>query len=90
MNIKNRINKLESLSNVSSFCSCRNIDKSEFYCSDFTEESTDPAPQIIGDKVIPDVCPQCGKPIEKSRTIIQLWDDTTKDRFPDEWNQSSK
>jgi hypothetical protein len=57
------------------------------YQADLSEDSDTSEPVLTGEPV-PDVCADCRKPIEKRKIILQLCDHTTKDRFPDEWQNS--
>jgi hypothetical protein len=88
MNIKNRLSKLQKLTNVGGgFCACPSTRKVETYWADLGVESNDPTPQLYGSPVA-DNCSVCRKPIKKEQIIIQGVDHTTKDRFPEEWESS--
>ncbi|MDQ3748645.1 MAG: hypothetical protein M3367_06495 [Acidobacteriota bacterium] len=51
-------------------------------CED--SESSEP---VLSGEPLPDVCPNCRKPIEKNQIIVQICDGTTPERFPAEWNK---
>lgn len=88
MNIKNRLNKLQKITNAfGKFCACLSTPKTEVYLASLGADSNDPTPRLCGEPVS-DNCPVCRKPVEKEQIIIQGVDDTTKDRFPEEWNRS--
>jgi hypothetical protein len=84
MNILNRLKKLELVSdNDSTVCACF-PQFTETYIQDLGEDARTNEP-ILTSKPIPEICPKCLKPTEKTSITVQLVDGTTKDRFPDEW-----
>lgn len=85
MNIKNRLKKLEKTTDGANVCECPNVRRYEWLMADLSEDS-DTSELFQDSEPIPDVCPNCRKPIEKRQIILQLCDNTTKDRFPEEWN----
>jgi hypothetical protein len=89
MNILNRLKKLETVTDDSTVCACFPQIRVEMYQADLSEDSDTSEPVLTGEPV-PDVCADCRKPIEKRKIIVQLCDHTTKDRFPDEWNERAR
>lgn len=87
MNIKNRLQKLESMMHTGGgFCRCRDAaQRTEIWLADLSAKSNTSEPYERS-KIVPDLCEQCRKPIEKRKIILQLCDRTTPDRFPVEWN----
>jgi hypothetical protein len=85
MNLRNRLKKLERAGDDSTVCACFPQRVTEIQIQDLGEDAPlDSQPVLRGDPV-PDVCADCRKPIEKRKIIVQLCDQTTKDRFPGEW-----
>lgn len=85
MNLKNRIKKLEKTTDTDGFCACRKI-WMETYFQDLSEDSENIEP-VLHSEPAPDVCKQCNKPTRKEQMIIQFVDNTTIERFPEEWNR---
>ena len=89
MNLRTRIAKIEkAMMPGSGFCSCRDVKKTEIWFADLSEKSHTIEPWFEG-KAVPDVCARCNLRIEKKQFILQLCDQTTKDRFPEEWNKEN-
>ena len=66
MNIKNRLTKLENVTNINSeFCNCFGS-RTEFYLQLSEVEE----PELIS-PAISDICAKCRKPIEKEMIIIE-------------------
>lgn len=65
-------------------CECVSQIRYEIFRADLSEDSDSSEPVINGEPV-PDICPDCRKPVEKRQIIFQLCDQTTKHRFPEEW-----
>ncbi len=84
MNLRNRLKKLERAGDDSTVCACFPQIRVEMYQADLSEDSDTSEPVLTGEPV-PDICADCRKPIEKRKIIVQLCDQTTKDRFPAEW-----
>ncbi len=84
MNILNRLKKLERVTDNSTICECYPQIRVEIYFADLSEDSDTSEPVLSGEQV-PDICPDCHKPIEKQKIILQGCDNTTKDRFPEQW-----
>lgn len=87
MNIKHRLKKLENVIDDSTVCGCFPQRNFESYRADLSEDSESSEP-VLMTEAVPDVCLNCRKPIEKRIIIFQFYDQTTKDRFPEEWNKS--
>jgi hypothetical protein len=85
--IKNRLKKLETVTDDSTFCACH-PQRFETYIQDLGEDAETNEP-VLTSQQTPDVCPDCGKPTEKKSITVQLCDGTTKDNFPDEWQKIS-
>lgn len=86
MNLRNRIKKLEhSVIDDSTVCACYPQKVTEIQIQDLSEDAPLDSQPVLRSNPLPDVCPNCRKPIEKQKIILQLCDQTTKDRFPDEW-----
>jgi hypothetical protein len=81
MNLKRRITKLEKATNSDGLCACDFVKRTEMFLQDLREDAEMNEPMLSGESV-PDVCPQCRKPIDKQQIIIQLCYQTTKERFP--------
>ncbi len=91
MNLKSRLKKLEhSVIDDSTVCACYPQRNTETYTLDLGEDAPLDSQPVLTGEPVPDVCPDCRKPIEKRKIIIQLCDQTTKDRFPDEWKANNK
>jgi hypothetical protein len=74
MNIKNRVNKIESdLGFNSEYCHCSIAKHSEMYVTDLTSQSTDHSKKLVGNTA-PDNCEKCGKRIEKEILSFILCD----------------
>jgi hypothetical protein len=86
--IKNRLRKLETVTDDSTVCACYPQHFSVFI-QDLGADAETNEP-ILSGKHAPDVCPDCLKPTEKNSITVQLVDGTTKDRFPDEWKANRK
>ncbi len=84
MNIKNRLKKLERVTDDSAVCVCFPQHFS-FFIQDLSADAEHNEPVLSG-KPVPDICPDCCKPTEKNSITIQGVDGTTKDRFPEIWN----
>jgi hypothetical protein len=85
MNLRNRLKKLENVViDDSAFCDCRPRKVFEIYKANLSEDSNSSEP-VLTSEPVPDICPDCRKPIEKTQIIFQSCDHTTKDRFPEEW-----
>ena len=85
MQLRQRIKKLEKQSGTgSAFCECGELPRYEIFRADLSIDSESSKPLPMGETV-PDICPDCRKPTEKTRIIVQFCDQSTKDRFPDEW-----
>lgn len=90
MNILSRLKKLENkIIDTSTVCGCVPQRNAEIYKADLSEDSNSSEP-ILWSEPVPDVCPDCRKPIEKQKIIIQGCDHTTKDRFPNEWRTNNQ
>lgn len=88
MNIRNRLRKLETeVIDDSTVCACYPQVRTELWIADLGEDSNTSEPKFNGEPV-PDICPDCGKTVEKNKITIQLCDQTTPTRFPDEWNKN--
>ncbi len=86
MNIKSRIKKIESvMNNGGNLCLCPDTNRYELWRADLSAKSATGEARLQSAEV-PDVCPQCRKPIEKQKFILRLCDRTTRDRFPEQWN----
>ena len=86
MNIQNRLRKLEDKTKVSEvYCQCGGSQGYEMLLADLSVESDTAEPEAPRN-VVPDTCPQCRKPVQKKQIILQLCDQTTRNRFPEEWN----
>ncbi len=89
-NIKTRIVKLEKSAQTGGFCNCKgSIMRTETYYADLTADAETHEPQLMGE-IVPDVCVECRRPIEKHQITVQLCDHTTKELFPEEWNARVK
>ena len=89
MNLKTRIAKIEkAIAPGNGFCQCRDVRKKEIWFADLSAESDTTEPSFEGQPV-PDTCEKCRRPIEKQIIVLQLVDQTTKDRFPEEWDQEN-
>jgi hypothetical protein len=87
MNLKSRLKKLEhSVIDDSTVCACYPQRNTETYTRDLGEDAPLDSQPVLSGEPVPDVCPDCRKPIEKHKIIIQLCDGTTATRFPEEWN----
>jgi len=87
MNIKNRLKKLENeVIDDSTVCACFPQKNTETWKADLGADSNTSEPELLGEPV-PEVCDRCGKQINKDVIILQFVDETTKDRFPNEWNK---
>jgi len=84
MSIKTRLSKLEKVAKPGGFCSCRNVQKIETWTQDLTEDADDHEKHLMSNEVS-DFCDQCRKPIEKKQIILQLYDQSTKDIFPEKF-----
>lgn len=90
MNIKNRLKKLENVViDNSAVCGCYPQRNTEIYYQDLSEDAQTNEPQLNGEPV-PEVCPFCRKPMVKQVITIQGVDNTTKDRFPEEWEANNR
>lgn len=90
MSIEMRIKRIEkALTPTVGACKCSNVNKLEIWLADLGEESNSSQPWLEG-KPIADSCARCGQRIEKKVQVLQLVDQTTKDRFPGEWNKDNK
>ncbi len=85
MNLKNRLKKLERITDDSTVCECFPQRNTETYMLDLGEDAPLDSQPVLSGKPVPDVCPDCRKPIEKRKIILQLCDQTTKERFPEQW-----
>jgi hypothetical protein len=87
MNIRSRLKKLEieAIDN-STICACY-PQYFETYKADLSEDSDSSVP-ILMNEAVPDTCPKCGKQTEKHKIIVHFCDQTTPERFPDEWNKN--
>ncbi len=83
MNILNRLKKLETVTDDSTVCACY-PQYIETYIQDLGEDAEHNEP-VLTSKPIPEICPNCRKIVEKNKIIVQLCDQTTKNRFPEEW-----
>jgi hypothetical protein len=84
MNIRNRLKKLENeVIDDSPVCVCF-PQFAETYMRDLGENSNGNELVLISEAV-PDLCPNCRKIVEKNKIIVRICDQTTKDRFPEEW-----
>jgi hypothetical protein len=82
MSLKNRLKKLEIQTGVNSkICECYQQRNVEIYQADLTEDSDSSEPVLIGES-IPKACLNCRKQIEKQQIILQICDQSTKERFP--------
>jgi hypothetical protein len=91
MNILNRLEKLEhSVIDDSTVCECFPQRNTETFMQDLSAKAALDSQPVLSGKPVPHACPNCRKPIEKHKIIIQLCDGTTPERFPDEWKSSSK
>jgi hypothetical protein len=88
MNIKNRLRKLETVTDDSTVCACFPQHVSVFI-QDLGADAETNEPVLSG-KHAPDVCPDCFKPTEKNSITVQIVDGTTKDNFPDEWKKNQQ
>jgi hypothetical protein len=85
MNIRNRLKKLENeVIDDSTVCACYPQKRFEMWIADLGVDSDSSEPKLDGE-ALPDVCADCGKPVEKNKITVQLCDRTTPDRFPGEW-----
>ena len=91
MRLKQRIEKLEEkIINVNGgFCDCPGVPKYEIRQADLSINSNTTESILTGSPV-PDICPECRRPINKHVIILQLCDKTTASRFPDQWNREVK
>lgn len=89
MNLRNRLKKLERAGDDSTVCECYPQRNVEIYFADLSKKSNTSEPVLSGEPV-PDICPDCRKPIEKQQIIIQGVDGTTQDRFPEQWQANNK
>ena len=90
MNIRNRLRKLETeVIDDSTVCACYPQVRTELWIADLSEKSESSEPVLMGEAA-PDTCPDCGRPIEKHKIIIQGCDHTTPERFPEEWDKRNK
>jgi hypothetical protein len=86
MNILKRLRRLEAEKGVNSeYCKCLPQTRFEIYRADLSEASDSSEP-VLQSEPLPDICPDCRKTVEKRQIIFQFCDQTTKDRFPEEWN----
>lgn len=71
MNIKQRINKIETRADSSGFCGCKETRFCETYRQDLTSdaETTEPVPMS---EPVPDFCPRCGRAVDKKIIIVQF------------------
>lgn len=86
MNLRNRLKKLENeVIDDSTVCACypKYI---ETFIQDLGEDALNNEP-VLTSEPIPDICRNCLKPTDKTQIIVRLCDQTTKDRFPDEWKR---
>jgi len=91
MNLKTRLKKLEySVIDDSTVCECFPQRNTETYTRDLGENAPLDSQPVLTSEPVPNVCADCRKPIEKRKIIVQLCDQTTKDRFPDEWKANNK
>ncbi len=81
--IKNRLKKLEKVTDNSTFCACH-PQRFETYIQDLGEDAEHNEPKLTSEPV-PDICLFCRKPIEKRIITVQLVDQSTKERCPEEW-----
>ena len=84
MNILNRLKKLETVIDPAAVCACYPQIRIEIYKADLGADSNSSELTLDGEPV-PGICPDCRKPTEKRKIILQLCDHTTQERFPDEW-----
>ncbi len=81
--IKNRLKKLERVTDNSTVCACY-PQYIETYIQYLGEDAETNEP-VLTSEPMPNVCPNCCKPTVKQQITVQLCDQTTKDRFPNEW-----
>lgn len=82
--IKTRIVKLEKLNGNPDFCNCRDMPKFEVYHADLTTDAETNELQLSG-KAVLEVCDQCERPTQKTKIIVQVCDQETKNNFPEQW-----
>ncbi len=86
MNLRNRLKKLEhSVIDDSTVCACFPQRDTEIQIRDLGEDAPLDSQPVLSGEPVPDVCPDCRRPIEKRKIILQLCDNTTKERFPELW-----
>lgn len=83
MNIKNRLKKLETISDDSAFCACF-PQRFETYIQDLGEKAPLDSQPYLTSEPVPDVCLTCRRQTEKNTVVVQIVDGTTKNRFPSE------
>jgi hypothetical protein len=86
--IKNRLRKLETVTDDSTVCACYPR-YTETYLQDLGEDAPLDSQPVLTSDPVPDVCPDCFKLTEKNSITVQLCDGTTKVRFPGAWNKGA-
>ncbi len=72
MNLKSRLKKLEhSVIDDSTVCACYPQRNTETYTLDLGEDAPLDSQPVLTGEPVPDVCPDCRKPIEKTQIIIE-------------------
>jgi hypothetical protein len=72
MNYRQRIMRLTN--KAGGFCNCKQTVKTETYIRDLTSDSDNPELRLLG-RAVPDICPDCKRPIEKEVSTFQLEDE---------------